>query len=228
MKSTNRSWRSAPRSKQLVFSPLAWLKLQWCCHAGDTEVGGFGITVDDDPLYVEEFITVCQRTTPVTVQFDDMAVADYFDACVDAGLKPDRFARVWIHTHPGSSAVPSHTDEETFDRRFGTCDWAVMSIVSRTAKTYARLALRTGPGARIELPVAVDWADWPKVATTSSAVAALIEQWKHEFMCNVQPMPWPLPKEADDAAAQKKAKNDWWEAVPATKELDEVFYQPIF
>ena len=32
--------------RPLVFAPLAWLKLQFLCHAGPTEVGGFGGEVD--------------------------------------------------------------------------------------------------------------------------------------------------------------------------------------
>ncbi len=126
----------------LYFSPLAWLKLQWFCHTGDTEVGGFGISAANNPLYIEEFVTVRQRTTAVTVRFEDAAVADYFDARVDRGLKPERFARIWLHTHPGHSAEPSGMDEETFANSFGVCDWSVMAILSRTGQTYARLALQ--------------------------------------------------------------------------------------
>src|SRR5688500_12998820 len=96
----------------LTFAPLAWLKLQYFCHAGDTEIGGFAITSADDPLYVERFETVDQRVTGASVEFEDEAVADFFDRCVDEGLKPQRFARVWLHTHPGASPDPSLIDEE--------------------------------------------------------------------------------------------------------------------
>src|SRR4051794_34627139 len=85
----------------LTFSPLAWLKLQYFCHAGESEIGGFGISSADDLLYIEDFVTVKQTTSMATVEFADDAVADHFDTCVDAGLKPEQFARVWIHTHPG-------------------------------------------------------------------------------------------------------------------------------
>src|SRR4051812_23373924 len=124
--------RPEPRDA-LVFAPLAWLKLQWFCHAGGTEVGGFGVTAAHDPLLVEDFLTVRQRTSLVSVQFDDAAVADLFDRLVDRGLPPDRFARIWIHTHPGASPLPSVTDEDTFARSFGGCDWALMFVLSRTA-----------------------------------------------------------------------------------------------
>jgi proteasome lid subunit RPN8/RPN11 len=134
-----RLWRPPEPKTRLVFSPLAWLKLMFFLHVGETEVGGFAVTAEEDPLYVQDILTVRQQTTVVTVEFEDTAVADHFDRSVDAGLRPDRFARIWWHTHPGSSAQPSSTDEETFARVFGGCDWSIMFIVSRSGLTYARL-----------------------------------------------------------------------------------------
>jgi hypothetical protein len=173
---------------RLVFSPAAWLKLMFFLHGGDHEVGGFGISSGHDPLYIEQFVTVSQTVSSVSVQFDDAAVADYFDRCVDAGLKPERCGRVWVHTHPADSPDPSCTDEETFRRVFGSCHWAVMFIVSRTAKTYARLSLRIGPGAQVLLEVAVDWDAWPKLVLEQSCPT--FEQmlnWAQEFEQNVRP-----------------------------------------
>ena len=63
------------------------------------------------------------------------------------GLPPERFARIWVHTHPGKSPHPSITDEETFQRCFGNSDWAVMFILARGGQSYARLRLNAGPGA---------------------------------------------------------------------------------
>ena len=34
----------------LTFSPLAWLNLMLFLHAGDTEVGGFGVSSEEDLL----------------------------------------------------------------------------------------------------------------------------------------------------------------------------------
>ncbi len=95
---------------RISFSPLAWLKLQWFCHAGPTEVGGFGISAENNLLHIEDFVTVKQYTTPMTVRFGDQAVADLYDELIDKGLPVCRFARVWIHTHPCESAQPSSTD----------------------------------------------------------------------------------------------------------------------
>ena len=173
----------------LVFSPLAWLKLMFFLHAGETEVGGFGVSAEHDLLYVQDFVTVKQRTTCITVAFADEAVADYFDGCVDAGLTPARFARIWCHTHPGASAEPSSVDERTFERVFGSCDWSLMFIVSRTGSTYARLAFSAGPGAEMLIPVKVDWQAWHKVLETLPNAGDLYRQWASEFSDNVQPLP---------------------------------------
>ena len=188
--------RREGRPPTLTFSPLAWLKLQFFCHAGETEVGGFGVCGgggdgSDNPLYVSDFVTVVQRTTGVTVRFDDDAVADYFDRQFDAGLVPSRFARIWLHTHPGDSSQPSLTDEETFERVFGGCDWAVMFIVSRTGRTYARLRLSAGPGAELPLAVAVDWGSWAGVLADGGGegLGGQVEAWMDEYGQNVRPEP---------------------------------------
>ena len=111
----------------------------------------------DDPLLIEDFVTVKQSCTPVTVAMNDDAVADYFDQQFDNDLRPEQFARIWLHTHPGSSAHPSGVDEETFQRVFGACDWAVMAILARGGQTYARLRFGVGPGGQMLIPVEVDF-----------------------------------------------------------------------
>jgi proteasome lid subunit RPN8/RPN11 len=182
--------RSHRQPRRLTFSPLAWLKLQFFCHAGPTEVGGFGVSRPDDLLYVEDFLTVRQDTSPVSVRFDDNAVAGLFDACVDRGLRPAEFSRIWLHTHPGRSARPSGTDEATFARCFGGCDWAVMFILGRTARTTARLAFHVGPGGSCRLGVRVDWSAWPALlAQPGMDLASLQARWSEEFQSNVRPLP---------------------------------------
>ena len=156
--------KAAPRRKRepapppvLRFSPTAWAKLLYFRDKGETEIGGFGVTDAKNPLLVQEFMTVEQRVTSVSVSFDDEAVADFFDSQVDAGRKPDQFARIWLHTHPGDSPQPSVVDEETFERVFGCCEWAAMFVLGRTGKTYVRLRFNVGPGGEGEIPVEVDY-----------------------------------------------------------------------
>jgi proteasome lid subunit RPN8/RPN11 len=177
----------------LTFSPLAWLKLILFLHAGDTEVGGFGVSSEDDLLYIADFVTVRQHASTVTVELEDEAVADHFDRCVDQGLQPNRFARVWLHTHPDWSPDPSSVDEETFARVFGGCDWAIMFIIGRTGRTYARLQFFAGPGGQILLPVAVDWEAWPTLLIEQiEQMPGMMADWIAEYADNlIQDMPDP-------------------------------------
>lgn len=189
MRSTRQRRFSRPPLRhrpRLSFAPTAWLKLMWFCHAGDTEVGGFGLTAPGRPLYVTDFLTLPQEVTPISVRFPDEAVADFFDRNIDRGLTPDRFARIWLHSHPGASAMPSMTDEDTFRSAFGLCDWSIMAIVSRTGSTYARLKFSAGPGANIRLGVRVDWSRWPEeLACPTACLDTLIEDWQSEYAAHV-------------------------------------------
>ena len=137
--------------------PTAWAKLLYFRDRQETEVGGFGVASAEDLLLVEDFVTVKQDVTMASVAFDDEAVADFFDAQVDAGRKPEQFGRIWLHTHPGDSPSPSATDEETFRRVFGSCQWAVMFILARGGNSYARLRFSVGPGGETMVPVTVDY-----------------------------------------------------------------------
>lgn len=173
----------------VVFSPLAWLKLQYMCHAGDSEVGGFGVARDPEhPLYIDDFYTVPQEAGWASVEFDDVGVADFAEDRVAEGLKPHQFLRVWIHTHPGDSPHPSGTDEDTFRRRFGDCDWAVMFILAKGGDVYARLKFNSanGPAAAIMAGVSVDWGRWTGQADERrTEVAGTLEGWKAEYDKNV-------------------------------------------
>jgi proteasome lid subunit RPN8/RPN11 len=178
--------RSRSDRRTLTFSARAWLKFQYLCHAGPTEVGGFGLSHPDDPLYVEDILVVRQTCSFVTVAFDDTAVADLFEAMADAGIPPARFARIWLHTHPGASVEPSLTDEETFARVFGTCDWSVMAILGRTGRMSARLQFTRGPGAAVALSTRVDWSEWPDIADT---LAERAQDWRQAYDAQVQVEP---------------------------------------
>ncbi|MFH1268858.1 MAG: hypothetical protein ABIK89_24290 [Planctomycetota bacterium] len=162
----------------LRFSPYAWAKLLYLRDRGDSEVGGFGIAAADDFLLVEDVRLVRQVSTGVSVALDDEAVADFFDQQVDRGLLPVQFARIWVHTHPGTWPQPSLTDEETFHKVFGRTDWAVMFILARGGQSYARLRFHVGPGADIELPVGVDYG--------RTFAASDPEAWSAEYEASVR------------------------------------------
>lgn len=149
--------RNLPCEPTLRFTPTAWAKLLCLRDAADAEVGGFGLTSPDDPLLVHDILLVKQEVSSVTVAFDDEAVADLFEDLVAEGRHPEEFARIWVHTHPGSSPNPSGVDEQTFTRVFGTCHWAVMFILARGGQSYARIRFGVGPGGEMEIAVDVDY-----------------------------------------------------------------------
>jgi proteasome lid subunit RPN8/RPN11 len=170
------------RRLALRFSPTAWAKLLYFRDKSDSEVGGFGITEPDDLLCVREFVTVKQQVTAVSVKFDDEAVADFFDTQVDLGRKPEQFARIWLHSHPGSSPEPSIIDEETFERVFGGCQWAVMFVVAQNNKTYTKLSFNVGPGGQVLIPVEIDY--YQDFGPSNQKL------WDAEYASNVETMEW--------------------------------------
>jgi hypothetical protein len=98
-------------------------------------------------------------------------------------MKPVQFGRTWIHTHPGNSPEPSCTDEETFERVFGSCDYALMVIVARGGKSYARLRFNVGPGGDVVIPVLVDY--------SRSFAGSDLGAWEAEYKANIV-TDWPF------------------------------------
>ena len=167
-----------PAQPVLRFSPTAWAKLMFFRDYGDTEISGFGISDPEDLLCVIDFQTVKQDTTVASISLDDQAIANYFDIQVDAGRKPEQFFRLWLHSHPGNSPTPSTVDEQTFARVFGRSDWAVMCVVAREGKTYARLRFNVGPGGETSIPICVDYS-FPFGASEQEA-------WEAEYRANIK------------------------------------------
>ncbi|WP_339688316.1 hypothetical protein [Gimesia maris] len=188
------------RLPQLRFSPTAWAKLLYLRDYGDTEVGGFGITSDEDLLLVQDLQLVEQTCSLAHVAFDDEAVANFFDDQVDAGLRPEQFGRIWIHTHPGDCPLPSQTDEATFERVFGRSDWAVMFILARTGQTYARLKFNVGPSAEFEIPVKRDY--------SQIFAGCDPERWEDEYLSRVHPQ---QNRRLFPSAIDRTADFDWEE-----------------
>jgi proteasome lid subunit RPN8/RPN11 len=167
-----------PKQPTLRFSPTAWAKLLYFRDKSENEVGGFAVTEPDDLLSVTEVLTVKQEVSWVSVKFDDEAVGQFFDEQVDLGRKPEQFARLWLHTHPSDCPNPSATDEATFKRVFGGCQWAVMCVVAQDGSVYARLSFNIGPGGQVLIPVEVDYSQ-PFAGSDH-------EGWDKEYETNVR------------------------------------------
>jgi len=208
--------RGAPAAQPLRLTPYAWRKLLFLRDLGPTEVGGFGISAQNDLLLIEDITLVEQLCGPATVAFDDQAVADHFDNYVDLGYAVERFARIWVHTHPGDSAQPSSTDEETFARCFGNSDWAIMFILAQGGETYARMALHAGPGGSLLLPVEIDFS-LPFRGSQET-------EWEEEYITSVyEDCLFEPRREKLQDAAQSRDSQEWYD--PATGDW---MYYPTF
>jgi proteasome lid subunit RPN8/RPN11 len=198
-------FRERKRNRQLQpalrFTPTAWAKLRFLRDLGPTEVGGFAISWDGkDLLCITDVVLVEQYCTSVTVEFDDQAVAEFFEDQITAGRRPEECGRIWLHSHPGDSPYPSGVDEETFERCFGACDWAVMAIIAQNDATYARLRWRHPAPAEMEIPVLVDFSK-PFAASEQA-------DWQREYAACVHEVVWHArhdPHEEEFAAF-----DDWW------------------
>lgn len=146
---------------ELVFSPVAFSKLlHWRYNKHGVEVSGHGISLGENPLYLDDFELVKQESTPAYTEFDDDGWMDFMVKCHERGLQPWQYNNVCAHTHPGFGTTPSGTDETNWHRRISERekrDFYVMCIVSNDEKTaYARLFVRKLSLA-IKIPVRVDW-----------------------------------------------------------------------
>jgi proteasome lid subunit RPN8/RPN11 len=200
-KSSSQAERNEKRRVALRFSPTAWAKLLYFRDKSDNEVGGFGITDPDDLLLVKEFVTIKQEVTVVSVKFDDEAVANFFEDQVDLGRKPEQFARIWLHSHPGNSPEPSIIDDDTFARVFGNCEWAVLFVVAQDNKTYAKLNFNVGPGGQALIPTEIDY--------DQDFGPSDHELWDAEYAANIKATEWLSTRTAGDKNSDKPDLTDY-------------------
>jgi len=189
-----------PPAPVLRFTPLAWAKLVFLRDCGRSEIGGFGIASLDNPMLVQDLQLVRQRCTFATVEFDDESVADFFDEQVDQGRTPAEFGRLWVHTHPGDSPLPSGTDEDTLDRCFAGVDWSLMFILAKGGESYARLRFNVGPGGEMEIPV--------EVAYDQAFSGTSHGNWQQEYDDNVTIIPTGVAAITNEPA-ESLFGNEW-------------------
>lgn len=160
----------------ISFTPATWSQLLMARDFGNHEIGFMGITTDTERLnLVTELVMPLQEVGVAHCDFDDEGMAQMMDQMIQRGLQPYQFMRVWIHTHPGSSATPSSTDEKTFADTFGMTDYAIMVIVAKGGQTYARLKVTTPFPVSVEIPVTINWSV-PFSGSDFDAWKAIVEE----------------------------------------------------
>lgn len=184
-----------PKKKKVVlgFTYAAWTHLVYLCEACPTEIGCFGVAADPEkPLLVTELHVPTQETTAGSTYFDAESIAEMADTLSDRGLRPVQFQRIFIHTHPGGSAEPTRADEETFDDpQFSDSPWAVMMILSRDGKRYARI--RTGKGNTPVLEQLLDVVVLPLKDSVEDGSLVQCAYWPDDLKKTRPPAPKPVP-----------------------------------
>ena len=128
----------------ILFTPYAFSKVIYMRDKGETEVGGFCVSIQENPDVIVDFHLVEQVCNSAYCEFTDSGMIDFNDEMAEAGYHPQEYSRMWLHTHPGTSAHPSGLDEETFTNQFGGMDWSAMLIVARGGQTYGRIRYSVG------------------------------------------------------------------------------------
>lgn len=189
-----------PCLQGLRFTPRAWAKLLFFLHGGHTEISGYGISRNSNPLLVTDFRTISQDCTPASTVMKGNALSDYLLGCAEEGLHPAECQRIWIHTHPTFSTGPSGIDENTFKAWLGDPPpyWAIMLIVNGKHETYCRLRFNVGPGGDLKLDVGVDW--------ECRVEPCDYDAWKEEFKANINPSWSSLEVPRPDTALPTAAK----------------------
>lgn len=167
-----------PEAK-LRFSPTAWYKILYMRESVDVEVSGFGISSKEDPLFVQDFVLIKQVSSVASTDMDDESVANHMENMAELGYQPAECMRIWIHTHPANSATPSSTDEATFLKAFGNCNWAVMFIMASGGVNTAHMMFNAGVKSVFKIPTCIDYN------------AEIIKEWDEEIAKNVEEYVFP-------------------------------------
>ena len=141
----------------LRFTPYAYAKILFMRDAGDTEIGGYGISGTDDPMLVTDFCLVKQKCTSISVDLDEEDSINFVERMMDNGIAPWQCQRIWIHTHPGNCPNPSGADEDNFDTNFSLPDCAIFYILANEGKEYVRMRFNVSPGIDVDIRSEVDY-----------------------------------------------------------------------
>jgi len=95
-----------------------------------------------------------------------------------------------LHSHPGNSPEPSIIDEETFERVFGNCQWAVLFVVAQDNKTYAKLSFNVGPGGQVLIPTEINY--------SHDFGPSNHELWDTEYAANIKAVEWTTKRPVEE------------------------------
>jgi len=167
--------------------------------AGETEVGGYGITPTEDPLLITDFCLIKQKCTEVEVKQDEEDSARFVEKMFDSGIAPWQCQNIWIHTHPGNGPDPSGQDETNFNKSFSHPHWAIFFIVARGGATYCRVRHNVGPGIEVEIDHEIDY--------SAEFRGTDHKAWEEEYKNNVTDDSWV---NGFSRSTNKLRTRPWW------------------
>lgn len=205
MKTNNNNFR--PRieaSESLRISGYAWEKLNWFRANADTEVTGFMVARSPDrPLDIVDVHLFKADVGLAHVHMyrgdeggahpgrEDYGVAWMAERMAEGVIDQVQHMCIWWHTHPGNSAHPSATDEDTFDEHCRNGGLHGMFILAGGEECTFRMRYADHSRAGLVLDwtvgVVVDRAvPWPEKVTTPT-------EWKEQLRTlaiELRPIAW--------------------------------------
>jgi len=176
---------------RIRFSPYAWALLNALCQEAETEIGCYGISDTNDPLYIVNLYVPKQQCTCVNNDFDMNDVAEFAEKMAENDISPAGWQRMWIHTHPvGMTAHPSLLDEETFSQPASiSSSWSAMVILSKNGDWYGRLRVKGHITLEAEVILALQSelnAEEPNKAKITELAKTLIAEKVTVIKCNAK------------------------------------------
>jgi hypothetical protein len=163
---------------------------------------------------VADAVLVKQEVSVAHVDLDmDWWAEKQVELFETGGIQPWQTS-AWIHTHPAGVERPSLTDEETMRESFGAWDFAIMIILTKSGRFYARMDFnhtfgppQTGFQQRFNVPCEVEvlWTEAEEEPISRETLQAWEKELK-ELVSETVPS-WPAPKTARQAPADSRKEN---------------------
>ncbi|MCA9443861.1 MAG: hypothetical protein KC964_23910 [Candidatus Omnitrophica bacterium] len=128
---------------KIQMTPKAYWHLQWLCQRTPNEVSCMGVlNPETKHLRIQDVVLVKQEVSEMHVDLDMEWWADHQVELFEKEKIQPWQTSVWIHTHPSGINEPSGVDEQTMRESFGSWSFAVMIILTKAGKFYARVDLQ--------------------------------------------------------------------------------------
>ena len=197
---------------KIHMTPHAFWHLQWMAQRTECELSSMGVlSIEKTGFTLVDVILVKQEVSIAHVDLDmDWWAEKQVELFETRGIQPWQTS-VWLHTHPTGVERPSTTDEETMRESFGTWDFAVMIVLTKCGRFFARLDLNHDFGPpevafrqrfSVEYDIEVLWTEAGDEQIGRDTLAA----WEKEFqeLVKESALLWPELSALDREASPRR------------------------